>query len=165
MITLRKAKEQDLALIKEMAEATWPSAYLNIISPQQIDFMIEKMYNKGELEKQLMEGHTFLIAEEGTKHLGFAGYSISNHEKRIFKLHKLYVMPNNQGKGVGKILMNEVYNLVKKAGASALQLNVNKHNAAKNFYLKAGFTIIHSVVLDIGNGFVMDDYVMEKIVL
>lgn len=161
MITLRKAKETDLEIIRDIAAATWPSTYLDIIGQAQIDYMLDKMYNKGELLKQLMEGHIFLIAEEGEKQLGFAGYSITGHEERIYKLHKLYVLPSAHGKGVGKILINEVFNQVKDAGASALQLNVNKYNKAKDFYLKGGFTIKESVKLDIGEGFFMDDYVME----
>lgn len=161
MITIRKAKEQDLEIIRDIAAGTWPYAYLDIIGQAQIDYMLEKMYNRGELLKQLMEGHTFLIAEDGQHQYGFAGYSIINHDEQIYKLHKLYVLPSAHGKGIGKILINEVFNLVKDAGASALQLNVNKHNKAKDFYLKGGFTIKESVKLDIGDGYFMDDYVME----
>ncbi|MGQ7853337.1 GNAT family N-acetyltransferase [Pedobacter sp. WC2501] len=161
MITLRKAKEEDIEIIRDIAAATWPSAYLDIIGQAQIDYMLDKMYNKGELLKQLMEGHIFLIAEEGENQFGFAGYSIIGHDARIYKLHKLYVLPSAHGKGVGKILINEVFNQVKDAGGSALQLNVNKHNKAKDFYLKGGFTIKESVKLDIGEGYFMDDYVME----
>jgi len=161
MITLRKAKEDDIEIIRDIAAATWPSAYLDIIGQAQIDYMLDKMYNKGELLKQFMEGHIFLIAEEGENQFGFAGYSIIGHDARIYKLHKLYVLPSAHGKGVGKILINEVFNQVKDAGGSALQLNVNKHNKAKDFYLKGGFTIKESVKLDIGEGYFMDDYVME----
>ncbi|QXU41532.1 GNAT family N-acetyltransferase [Pedobacter sp. D749] len=161
MITLRKAKEDDIEIIRDIAAATWPSAYLDIIGQAQIDYMLDKMYNKGELLKQFMEGHIFLIAEEGENQFGFAGYSIIGHDERIYKLHKLYVLPSAHGKGVGKILINEVFNQVKDAGGSALQLNVNKHNKAKDFYLKGGFTIKESVKLDIGEGYFMDDYVME----
>nr|WP_315417589.1 GNAT family N-acetyltransferase [uncultured Pedobacter sp.] len=161
MITLRKAKEDDIEIIMDIAAATWPSTYLDIIGQAQIDYMLDKMYNKGELLKQFMEGHIFLIAEEGENQFGFAGYSIIGHDARIYKLHKLYVLPSAHGKGVGKILINEVFNQVKDAGGSALQLNVNKYNKAKDFYLKGGFTIKESVKLDIGEGYIMDDYVME----
>jgi len=161
MITIRKAKEQDIEIIRSIAAATWPSTYLVIIGQNQIDYMLDKMYNKGELLKQLMEGHIFLIAEDNENQFGFAGYSIVDHEERIYKLHKLYVLPSAHGKGVGKLLINEVFNQVKDAGASALQLNVNKHNKAKDFYLKGGFIIKESVNLDIGEGYFMDDYVME----
>jgi len=161
MITLRKAKEEDLEIIRDIAADTWPDAYLDIIGQAQIDYMLEKMYNRGELLKQLMDGHIFLIAEDNENQYGFAGYSIIGHDERIYKLHKLYVLPSAHGKGIGKILINEVFNQVKDAGASALELNVNKHNKAKDFYLKGGFTVKESVKLDIGGGYFMDDYVME----
>jgi ribosomal protein S18 acetylase RimI-like enzyme len=162
MITLRKAKEEDLDVIKLIAEQTWPHTYLDILGQAQLDYMLAKMYNTGELLNQLREGHIFIIAEEGEKQYGFAGYSIVDHEKRIYKLHKLYVLPSAHGKGVGKLLINEVYNRIKNEGGAALQLNVNKYNKAKDFYLKGGFKIIEDVVIDFGGGFVMDDYVMEK---
>lgn len=161
MITIRRAKEEDIELIREIAAETWPSTYLDIIGQAQIDYMLDKMYNKGELLKQFMEGHLFLVAEEGEHQFGFAGYSIVDHEVRAYKLHKLYVLPSAHGKGVGKILINEVFNQVKDAGGSALQLNVNKNNKAKDFYLKAGFIVKESVKIDIGGGYFMDDYVME----
>ncbi|MCX2573617.1 GNAT family N-acetyltransferase [Pedobacter sandarakinus] len=161
MITLRKAKEEDIELIRDIAAETWPSTYLDIIGQKQIDYMLGNMYCKGELLKQFMEGHTFLVAEDGEKQYGFAGFSIVDHENRIYKLHKLYVLPSAHGKGIGKILINEVFNQVKAAGASALQLNVNKNNNAKSFYLKAGFEVKESVKIDIGEGFFMDDYIME----
>lgn len=163
MITLKKAKEEDIEIIRDIATATWPDTYLELIGQAQIDYMLEKMYNRGELLKELMDGYVFLIAEDGDKQYGFAGYSIINHEERIYKLHKLYVLPAAHGKGVGKLLINEVFNQVKNAGAKSLQLCVNKGNNAKDFYHKAGFIEKESVKIDIGNGFVMDDYVMEYI--
>ncbi|UKT63658.1 GNAT family N-acetyltransferase [Pedobacter mucosus] len=161
MITIRKGKEEDIELIRDIAKETWPNTYLEIIGQAQIDYMLDKMYNKGELLKQFLEGHIFLFAEDRDKQYGFAGYSIVDHENRVYKLHKLYVLPSAHGKGVGKILINEVFNQVKDAGGSALELNVNKNNKAADFYKKAGFNIKDSVKIDIGGGYFMDDYVME----
>ena len=161
MIILRKAKEEDIELIREIAFATWPATYLDILGQAQIDYMLDKFYNKGELLRQFMDGHIFLIAENGGTPSGFVGYSIINQEQRVYKLQKLYVLPSAHGKGIGKLLVNEVFNQVKNAGAIAIQLNVNKHNKAKEFYLKTGFSVKKSVKLDIGEGYFMDDYVME----
>ncbi len=162
MIYLRRAKEEDLSIIRNLAEQIWPAAYSDIISQGQIEFMLEKMYNQGELLTQLREGHTFFIASDAHEDVGFAGFSIIDSEQHIFKLHKLYVLPKMHGKGVGKILINEVFDKVKAENGKFLQLNVNKANKAKDFYEKAGFYIKYSTVLDIGNGFYMDDYVMDK---
>jgi ribosomal protein S18 acetylase RimI-like enzyme len=119
------------------------------------------MYNHGELLAQLKKGHIFLIAEEEKKEVGFASFSLIDPEQKGYKLHKIYVLPAMHGKGVGKILMNEVVNLAKRNGGKTLQLNVNRNNKAKDFYEKAGFKIKETVNLDIGNGFFMNDYVME----
>ncbi len=161
MILLRKAKEDDMATISDLAEKIWPQTYSDYISPEQLRFMLDKMYNKGELLGQLQSGHVFILASENDKDVGFAGFSVVDPENKVYKLHKLYVLPEMHGKGIGKILINEVVNLAVRDGGKALQLNVNRNNKAKDFYLKAGFNIKETVDLDIGNGFFMNDYVME----
>jgi len=161
MILLRNGKEEDIESIQQMASRTWPDAYGDIISAEQIEYMLEKMYNKGELLSQLQKGYTFFIAEENDIDLGFASFSIQDSTNYIYKLHKLYVLPEAHGKGVGKLLINEVVNMVRKAGGKSLELNVNRDNKATEFYIKAGFNIKETVDLDIGNGFLMNDYVME----
>ncbi len=161
MILLRKAKEEDISIISDLAEQIWPQTYSSYISEVQLRFMLNKMYNKGELLDQLQNGHIFLIASENGKELGFAGFSIIDAPNKIYKLHKLYVLPEMHGKGLGKLLINEVVNLAVRKGGKTLQLNVNRNNNAKDFYIKAGFNIKETVDLDIGNGFFMNDYVME----
>ena len=162
MFILRKAKEEDLLIIQELAEKTWPTAYGNIISEAQIKFMLETMYQEAELLTQMQRGNIFLIASELIEDIGFAGYSMLDFETQTYKLDKLYVVPEMHGKGVGKFLLNEVIDDVKELGANVLQLNVNRANTAKGFYENAGFKIKETVDLDIGNGFFMNDYVMEK---
>lgn len=162
MILLRKAKEEDLAIISDLAEYIWPQTYSAYISKEQLRFMLDKMYNRGELLSQLQGGHVFIIASEEDKNVGFAGFSLIDSGNHVFKLHKLYVLPEMHGRGVGKILINEVVNLAVREGGKILQLNVNRNNNAKDFYLKAGFNIKETVDLEIGNGFFMNDYVMEK---
>ncbi len=162
MILLRKAKAEEITIISELAEEIWPQTYSAYISEAQLRFMLDKMYNKGELLGQLQSGHTFLIASENGKDVGFAGFSVIEPESGTYKLHKLYVLPETHGKGVGKLLINEVVNLAVRNGGRALQLNVNRNNNAKDFYVKAGFIIKETVDLDIGNGFFMNDYIMEK---
>lgn len=162
MIMLRKAKEADIPSVQNMARSTWPEAYGGIISAEQISYMLDKMYNKGELLSQFQQGHIFLIAEADDKDLGFAGFSVIDSKNRVYKLHKLYVLPDAHGMGVGKLLINEVVDLIRDAGGKYLQLNVNRNNKATEFYKKAGFTIKETIDLDIGNGFLMNDYVMER---
>lgn len=162
MIVLRKAKEKDIESIQDLANRTWYVTYGGYLSAEQIKYMLDKMYNKGELLSQFKAGHVFLMAEENNIDLGFAGFSVLDSGKGIYKLHKLYVLPETHGQGIGKLLMNEVVNLAKRAGGAFLQLSVNRNNKAADFYKKAGFTIKETIDLDIGNGFLMNDYIMEK---
>lgn len=162
MILLRKAKEEDIAIISDLAKEIWPQTYSSYISEEQLRFMLDKMYNRDELLRQLQSDHAFLIASENGKDVGFAGFSLIDHTNNGYKLHKLYVLPEMHGKGVGRILIDEVVSQAALEGGKTIQLNVNRNNNAKDFYLKAGFTIKETVNLDIGNGFFMNDYVMEK---
>ncbi|MBY0543752.1 MAG: GNAT family N-acetyltransferase [Sphingobacteriaceae bacterium] len=161
MILIRKAKEEDMPIISDLAELIWPQTYTEYINEEQLRYMLDLMYNKGELLSQLQQGYTFLIAEDGSKDVGFACSSLIDAETKTYKLHKLYVLPEMHGKGVGKILINEIKNLAERNGGKFLQLNVNRNNKAKDFYLKGGFKIKETVDVNIGNGFFMNDYVME----
>lgn len=162
MIILRKAKEEDIEVIQDIANSTWYNTYADYLSAEQIEYMLDKMYNKGILLSQFQEGHVFLMAQEDDKDMGYAGFSILDTEARSYKLHKLYVLPEMHGKGVGKLLVNEVVNQVRSLGGRSIELNVNRNNKAANFYKSAGFEIKEKVDLDIGEGYFMNDYVMVK---
>jgi diamine N-acetyltransferase len=82
-------------------------------------------------------------------------------ENKIYKLHKLYVLPAEQGKGTGKALIEFIINDIKSKNARALRLNVNRYNNARSFYERLNFKIISTEDIDIGNGFFMNDYIME----
>jgi ribosomal protein S18 acetylase RimI-like enzyme len=108
------------------------------------------------------QGHYFLVAEEQGDAIGFAGFELNHLEGPKAKLHKLYLLPSSQGKGVGKCLLLEVAKRAREAGQKSLVLNVNKYNKkAIDFYLAMGFVTIRQEVNDIGQGYVMDDDVME----
>ena len=161
MILLRKAKEQDLPVIQKIAALTWEPTYVPIIGRKQVDYMLEKMYSKAALLAQLMKGDIFLIAAMNGKDVAFASYSVEEHQDHVYKLHKLYVLPEKHGEGLGKLLINEVIEKVREAGGKRLELNVNRANEAKEFYERMGFNIKKTVDIDIGNGFYMNDYIME----
>lgn len=161
MILLRKAKEQDVDVISDLAERIWPNTYGGFLSQEQLRYMLDLMYSKGELLSQLQQGYNFMIAENGTKDVGFTCSSLIDTATQTYKLHKLYVLPEMHGKGVGKILINEIRSMAIRQGGKFLQLNVNRNNNAKDFYEKIGFKIKETVDVNIGNGFFMNDYVME----
>ena len=159
---IRQLTKEELTKVQSIAHRTWPSTFANILSPEQIDYMLNLMYDLKMLESQLEKGHTFLLAEEDGKELGFAGFELNYAEGPKAKLHKIYLLPEAQGKGAGKALILEVADRARKANQKSLLLNVNKYNQrAIDFYLRMDFQEIYKEVIDIGNGYVMDDVVME----
>jgi len=160
MIKIALASIQDLPIIHQLAHKIWWPTYQNIISDEQIDFMLEKMHSVSALEKQLEEGHIFLILSVNEVAKGFA--SISETETpSLFKLQKLYLDPDQQGKGTGKILISATEEIAKNLGAKSLKLNVNRGNKAHHFYKKMGYQIIEEVDIPYHN-FTLDDYIMQK---
>ncbi|MEX6688027.1 GNAT family N-acetyltransferase [Danxiaibacter flavus] len=160
---IRKATTDDIPAIQQIAKDTWPDTYSGIISQEQIDYMLNLMYNTQTLTEQMSGDHHFFIAEQEDKPIGFAGCSpYSSLSPQRWKLHKLYVLPTIQRSGAGKALSEAVVDVAKTNGATELVLNVNKNNPAYTYYLKHGFTVLENMILDIGNGYVMDDYVLIK---
>ncbi|MBN8880255.1 MAG: GNAT family N-acetyltransferase [Sphingobacteriales bacterium] len=159
-MSLRKAYVHDIPLIRDLAFRIWPTAYGQIISQGQIDYMLDLMYSEQSLEKQMQEGNEFILAYDGVEPVGFASVGLT--EPGVYKLHKLYVLPSQQGRGTGRFLIENVIKAAKAKGAHALQLNVNRQNPAIEFYKRMGFSIINDVEIDIGNGYQMVDHVMEK---
>jgi diamine N-acetyltransferase len=157
-----EAKKNQLNLIQELAYKIWPDAYSEILSQEQLNYMLDKFYSLEALNSQFENEHVFLLVEDKGDYLGFASYELNYNNSSKTKLHKLYVLPQTQGTGVGKNLLQEVAKRAKSAQNSYLFLNVNKYNKAQNFYRKLQFKIISEEIIPIGNDFVMDDFVMEK---
>jgi GNAT superfamily N-acetyltransferase len=161
-VTIRPATVADLPAIRSIAHTAWPVAYASILSPAQLAYMLERMYSEAALHEQIATlGHRFLLAERNGEAIGFAGYA-HEHTPGRTRLHKLYVLPQMKGGGVGHALLEAVLNASQAAGDQAVELNVNKYNPAKDFYRRHGFTIERDEVIDIGAGYVMDDHVMVK---
>ncbi|MBC7651547.1 MAG: GNAT family N-acetyltransferase [Deinococcales bacterium] len=160
MITdIRIATTRDINDIQNIAYITWPITYKKIISTEQIEFMLEMMYSQEALENQFYEGSQFLIAEVDDEVVGFASFGFL--KDNIYKLHKLYVSPNVQRTGAGKALLKESILKIIKLGGKKLELQVNRKNKAVGFYQKMGFEIVKEQNINIGDGFYMNDYVME----
>lgn len=160
MLTIRHTTTADIPLIRELTFKVWPQTYRDILTSEQIDYMLEMMYSPASLEKQMQDGCNFIIVYDNEQPVGFASYQLTSED--VTKLHKIYVLPSQQGKGTGNFLLNYTIEQVKKLGAASLQLQVNRNNTAKAFYEKKGFVVIEEADFDIGNGYYMNDYVMEK---
>ena len=159
---LREASVIDVPVIRDIAYRTWPVAYGAILSTAQLHYMLELMYSEEALRDQLVvKGHRFTLAVIEGVAQGFAGFENGYNGSLVTRLHKLYVLPSAQGTGAGKSLMTHVIERAKGHGDAAVELNVNRFNPARVFYERRGFRIIRDEVIDIGNGFVMDDHVMR----
>ena len=177
-----RAAEVDLPAISELAGVIWRECYPGIITTGQIDYMLARMYSPDVLRDEIRsQGIHYDCLFVDSKMAGFSSYGPTEvgmprrgvpdgHPQGsaqcavpTFKLHKLYLLPELHGRGLGSRLLQHCEREVRHLGARWLILAVNRRNAkAIAAYQRNGFVIVDSVVTDIGNGFVMDDYIMAK---
>lgn len=158
---IHNARPGEEVTIRQLAEATWWSAYEHIINRDQIRFMLDTIYDLGVLKDQIRSGEQqYIILRTDRQPSGFAAYSPRPEDPAVFKLHKLYVLPSDHGKGLGRKLVDEVASRAHATGAHALDLNVNRQNPALSFYKKYGFRVIREEDIPIGP-YWMNDYVMR----
>lgn len=163
---LIKATQKDIPLIQDLAKRSWENAYAEILSQEQMEFMLDTMYSETEISEHLKNSnyYYFLVFDENSKVFdGFLGYE-NHYENQTTKLHRIYLVPESKGKGLGKKTLEFLNEKVKESGDNRIILNVNKYNSAKSFYESQGYKVYDEGVFDIGNGYVMDDYLMEKII-
>jgi GNAT superfamily N-acetyltransferase len=160
-MNIRALKQGELSIVHEIAHATWPDTFKDILSQEQIQYMLNWMYDLKQLEKQFNQGHQFYVAELEGKPVGFIGIEPNYPEKSLTKIHKIYILPNQQGLGIGKKLIEYVKELSIQSEMEGLLLNVNRFNKAVDFYKAIGFNILFEENIDIGNGYLMEDFVMK----
>lgn len=160
-MSINLLSKQDLYQVKDLAYATWPDTFKGILSKEQIAYMLNWMYNLETLAQQVDAGHRFYTYSENLKPLGFIGLELYHPSSDALKIHKLYVLPETQGLGVGKKLIAKAKEVANEHGIKKLVLNVNRFNKAVEFYKHLGFIIDREENINIGNGYLMEDYVME----
>lgn len=163
MLNIRQAESKDIDSIQQIADAVWRPTYTPIIGSEQVAYMLNLFYSAEVIEEQLAtHSQTYLLLEIDGEPIGFAAYSPRQENEQVYKLHKLYCLPNHHGMGYGRILLDAVEKETLSKGIHRLELNVNRHNPAKMFYEKLGYEIMYEEDIDIGNGYWMNDYVMGK---
>ena len=160
-MTFTIASKDQLPIVRDLAYRIWPDTYRATHTSAELDYMLSQFYAVDALEQQMDNGHIFVLVEDNNTYVGFVAYELSSEDTSYTKIHKLYILPQTQGKGIGKALVDYVREEAIINKNEKLFLNVNKLNKAKEFYRQYGFTITKDIVIDIGQGFVMDDYVME----
>lgn len=161
MLTTRQATVNDIPLIHDMAEIVFPHTYKDIISKEQLDFMMDWMYSFDSIKKQITElNHTYFIAFKDDVPVGYV--SIRPESDDIFHLEKIYVLPQYQNMNFGRYLFQQAVKAVKERHPAEceIQLNVNRNNKALQFYEHIGMKKVSEGDFSIGNGFFMNDYIM-----
>ena len=165
MIYFTEGTLEHISTIKDIAERTWAVTYTNIISQSQIDYMLDMMYSDASLTAQMTtQRHHFLLikSSESASFKGFVSFEYDYKNTNTTKLHKLYVLPQSQGSGLGRILIDLVCERAKTYGNDRIRLNMNRDNKALGFYKNVGFEIVGEEDINIGKGYLMEDYIFEK---
>lgn len=161
MFNISPATEEDIPAIVSLAEKTWWPTYSAILTPEQIRYMLDTIYAPDTLRSQISGGsQTYLVLYGGGELKAFASYSPRTDDSEVFKIHKLYVLPGNQGKGYGRELIETIKSRLIEKGIHKLDLNVNRYNPARHFYEKSGFRTIREEDIPIGP-YWMNDFVMR----
>ena len=161
MIALFEGNEGHIPSIVEIAEKTWRATYTAILSTEQLDYMLAAIYGTPALTAVMRNGsQQFLLLKDGHGIQGFISFGARPEDPQVVKIHKLYVLPENHGKGYGTILIEEVKKRMRVKGLTTLDLNVNRYNPAQHFYRKLGFSVLREEDVPIGQ-FWMNDYIMR----
>ena len=174
------ATPDDYETIRKIAHATWPDTFGDILTGAQIDYMLRLMYSREAIERQVADGHVFHLLVEGQRGnqntnpspqylrattTRFKPVAYVSHQLEYLpgtaKIHKLYALPAVQGRGYGRALIDKVRSVARNAGQERLRLDVNYQNAAIGFYEYLGFAKVGEHTTDIGEGYLMEDWIME----
>ena len=155
------ATPTDYVAIRSVAHRTWPDTFAAILSPAQIEYMLEMMYSETAIREQVAGGHVFHLLRVRDETIGYVSHQ-TDYLPGTTKIHKIYLLPANQGKGYGRVMIDHVEQIARTADQSVLRLDVNYENEAIGFYEYLGFRKIERCNTDIGNGYLMEDWVMEK---
>lgn len=162
MYHIKKASIADCTLINSLASQVWEDTYGNILSPEQLAYMFHMMYDVANIEKQMQEeGHTYFLIYNDT--VPCAYLSIEQTAETLFVFQKVYALPSMQGKGVGRYMIEQGIAYLKGICSTpfSITLNVNRNNSAKLFYEHLGFHVAAERDHPIGDGYFMNDYIMQ----
>lgn len=164
MEEIRQITPEQLPVVREIVYRTWPDTYGQILEAAQVAYMLDKYHSIEYLSGSMRKGHLFYVFYDGPIALGFISL-FPGAEPGSVKLSKLYVLPQSQGKRVGKKLFEKAEEVTLELGMNRIFLNVNRFNKALGFYQAMGMNIVREEDIDIGNGYFMEDFVLEKLLV
>lgn len=164
VMRVRRIGVEELPVVQKLAHRIWPAVYPGIITEAQIDYMLSIWYQPSAMAREMELRGTWFALIEAAGH-GPVGYVSFEHYAGtdICFINKLYLLPEMHGRGLGAAALSWVHERGRELGCTKLQLRVNRANTqAIRAYQRAGFAFLEEICTDIGSGFVMDDYRMEK---
>lgn len=161
MITLKKVSSiWDIKQTALLASEIWHEHFTPIIGEQQVDYMLDKFQSEHAISEQIHEGYSYFALMNNDQQIGYTG--IKTEPDCLF-LSKLYIRKDFRGRGYSKVMLDQIEKEAKQNNKSIIRLTCNKNNAnSLAVYKKLGFQIVRQEKTDIGNGFYMDDYILEK---
>ena len=159
---IRRLIKSELHIVSDLAHKIWPSTYAQIISKEQMTFMLNWMYSIETLEKSYETNHAFFAVFDADQPLGFIDLELDNPNPHWMKLQKIYVLPEKQKLGIGLALMDYTVLFAQENNVKHITLQVNRNNKAVVFYQKLGYYVVDEQDFDIGNGYFMNDFVLQK---
>ena len=155
---------EDQEYLARLADEIWHEYWPALIGEAQTDYMVEKFQSLEAIRRDMSENayEYWILHEEDGHTLGFTGGHVEPETKRFF-ISKIYLLAEERGKGYARRTIEFYNQLCLDRGLDAMYLTVNKGNELGiRAYKGTGFETIEGVETDIGEGFVMDDYVMER---
>ena len=149
----------EIEKVVQLGEIIWREHYSPIIGINQVNYMLEKFQSFEAIQTQSKEGYLYSLITLSGKCIGY--FSTQPRGNSLF-ISKVYILKEYRGNGYFKIIMDHIAKFALKEKLDSLTLTVNKYNKDSiEIYLKKGFVIVESAIFDIGNGYIMDDYIME----
>jgi ribosomal protein S18 acetylase RimI-like enzyme len=152
-----------VANVARMAREVWNEYYVSLIGQAQVDYMVAKFQSAEAMQAQVDSGYEYFHIRQSGVNVGYAAIRHDAADARIF-ISKLYLLAAHRKAGAGRQTLALIERMARERGATHLWLTVNKGNASVQAYERLGFRIVEAMVMDIGGGYVMDDYKMEKAV-
>lgn len=162
MTLVKVENDRDLSMLSLVADEVWHEYFPCILSEEQIDYMVEKFQSYEAMKSQINEGYEYYFIMSDEAVAGYMGIHEEKEHKRMF-LSKLYLKKEFRGKGLAGKALCQLKDMAETRGLDYIWLTVNRHNDHTiKIYEHMGFAKARTLVTDIGNGYVMDDYVMEN---
>jgi RimJ/RimL family protein N-acetyltransferase len=153
--------KDEISELAKMAKEIWEEHYIPIIGKDQVKYMVKKFQSESAIQNQLNENYIYFSVLLNNQPFGYLCYKIDTDENILF-LSKIYVKRSFRGFGYGKHMFQFVIRKAAELNCQYINLTVNKYNTNSiDVYKKLGFIQKRALIIDIGNGFVMDDFEMS----